>query len=101
MEESGPTVDTLASSAAQLRLELEELYSAYSACLDEERFEEWPDFFVDQCLYKIVPRSYRAKISSADCRSRPGSAKAGAIWLTASLRYAGQRFMRRAMFAEW
>jgi 3-phenylpropionate/cinnamic acid dioxygenase small subunit len=57
MEESVQhIVDTLALSAAQLRLELEELYSAYSACLDEERFEEWPDFFVDPCLYKIVPR---------------------------------------------
>jgi 3-phenylpropionate/cinnamic acid dioxygenase small subunit len=56
MEESIHIVDTLALSAAQLRLELEELYSAYSACLDEERFEEWPEFFVDQCLYKIVPR---------------------------------------------
>ena len=35
---------------------LEELYAAYTACLDEERFEEWPEFFVEQCLYKIVPR---------------------------------------------
>lgn len=39
-----------------LRLELEELYAAYTACLDEERFEEWPAFFTDPCLYKIVPR---------------------------------------------
>src|SRR5258706_10182494 len=46
----------LTLNSRDLRLELEDLYSAYSACLDEERFEEWPDFFVDQCLYKIVPR---------------------------------------------
>lgn len=39
-----------------LRFELEDLYAAYSACLDEERFEEWPDFFVEQCLYRIIPR---------------------------------------------
>ena len=43
-------------SARELRFELEELYSAYAACLDEERFEEWPEFFVEQCVYKIVPR---------------------------------------------
>lgn len=43
-------------SPGDLRLELEELYAAYSACLDEERFEDWPDFFVEQCLYKIIPR---------------------------------------------
>ena len=43
-------------SARDLRLELEELYAAYAACLDEERFEEWPEFFVERCLYRIVPR---------------------------------------------
>jgi 3-phenylpropionate/cinnamic acid dioxygenase small subunit len=46
----------LVLNARELRLELEELYAAYTACLDEERFEEWPDFFVEQCVYKIVPR---------------------------------------------
>lgn len=39
-----------------LRVEVEDLYAAYAACLDEERFEEWPAFFVDRCLYKIIPR---------------------------------------------
>ena len=46
----------LQMNARELRLELEELYGAYAACLDEERFEEWPEFFTDDCLYKIVPR---------------------------------------------
>jgi 3-phenylpropionate/cinnamic acid dioxygenase small subunit len=45
-----------ALSALDLRFELEELFAAYTGCLDEERFEEWPDFFVDECLYKIIPR---------------------------------------------
>lgn len=40
----------------ELRLELEDLYADYAACLDEERFEDWPEFFTDPCLYKIVPR---------------------------------------------
>lgn len=42
--------------AHELRLELEELYADYGACLDEDRFEEWPDFFTDDCVYKIIPR---------------------------------------------
>ena len=46
----------LTLSAGELRLELEELYAGYAACLDEERFEEWPEFFTEPCLYKIVPR---------------------------------------------
>src|SRR5206468_11638219 len=46
----------LALSAGELRLALEDLYAEYSACLNEERFEDWPEFFTDPCLYKIVPR---------------------------------------------
>ena len=40
----------------ELRLALDELYANYAACLNDERFEDWPDFFVEKCLYKIVPR---------------------------------------------
>jgi 3-phenylpropionate/cinnamic acid dioxygenase small subunit len=43
-------------SARDLRLELEELYAQYVGCLDEERFEDWPEFFTEDCLYRIVPR---------------------------------------------
>jgi hypothetical protein len=43
-------------SARDLRLELDELYAQYVGCLDEERFEDWPEFFTDDCLYRIVPR---------------------------------------------
>ena len=46
----------LSMSTGELRLALEELYADYAACLDEERFEEWPAFFTDPCVYKIVPR---------------------------------------------
>jgi 3-phenylpropionate/cinnamic acid dioxygenase small subunit len=46
----------LALSTGELRLALEDLYADYAACLDEERFEDWPEFFTDPCLYKIVPR---------------------------------------------
>lgn len=46
----------LKMNARELRLELEELYAAYAGCLDDERFEAWPEFFTDDCVYKIVPR---------------------------------------------
>lgn len=26
----------------------------YARCLDDDRLEEWPDFFVEDCLYKIT-----------------------------------------------
>ena len=28
----------------------------YAHCIDDDRLEEWPDFFVEDCCYKIVPR---------------------------------------------
>jgi salicylate 5-hydroxylase small subunit len=44
------------SNAVALRVALDDLYAHYVACLDEERFEEWPEFFTDPCIYKIIPR---------------------------------------------
>ena len=39
-----------------LRLELDELYAAYAACLDDGELERWPEFFIDACRYEIIPR---------------------------------------------
>jgi len=39
-----------------LRLELEELYAAYAACLDDGELERWPEFFTAECRYEIIPR---------------------------------------------
>jgi 3-phenylpropionate/cinnamic acid dioxygenase small subunit len=33
-----------------------DFYGAYYAALDDVRLEEWPGFFTDPCLYRIVPR---------------------------------------------
>jgi salicylate 5-hydroxylase small subunit len=36
-------------------------YDAYFEALDDDRIEEWPDFFVDDCVYRIIPReNYQA-----------------------------------------
>ena len=31
-------------------------YDTYYEALDDDRIEEWPDFFVEDCLYRIIPR---------------------------------------------
>ena len=36
--------------------EIRAFYDAYYGALDEDRIEAWPDFFVDDCLYRIIPR---------------------------------------------
>jgi anthranilate 1,2-dioxygenase small subunit len=37
-----------------LRLELESLYADYAHCLDNDALEDWPDFFTDDCRYRIT-----------------------------------------------
>lgn len=35
---------------------VEDLLDRYVQCLDEERLEEWPEFFTDTASYRVVPR---------------------------------------------
>ena len=39
-----------------LRQGIDDLYAAYADCIDDDRLEEWPDFFVDDCRYLITDR---------------------------------------------
>lgn len=39
-----------------LRQGIDELNAAYADCIDDDRLEEWPDFFVDDCRYLITDR---------------------------------------------
>jgi len=40
-----------------VRLGVQELIASYVDCIDEDRLEEWPDFFVEQCRYLITSRA--------------------------------------------
>ena len=40
-----------------VRLGVDELIAAYVECIDEDRLEDWPDFFVEQCRYVITSRA--------------------------------------------
>ena len=40
-----------------VRLGVNELIAAYVDCIDEDRLEDWPDFFVEQCRYVITSRA--------------------------------------------
>ena len=39
-----------------VRLGIGELIAAYADCIDDDRLEQWPDFFVDDCRYLITDR---------------------------------------------
>ncbi|MBL0419199.1 nuclear transport factor 2 family protein [Ramlibacter sp. AW1] len=38
------------------RFALDDLYQAYATALDEQRYDDWPGFFRDDALYRIVPK---------------------------------------------
>lgn len=39
-----------------LRLEVQEMLDRYIDTIDNDRLEEWPELFTDDCLYEIVPK---------------------------------------------
>ena len=43
-----------------LRLAVGDLNGAYADCIDDDRLEEWPDFFVEDCRYLITSRESHA-----------------------------------------
>ena len=49
-------MNATAAIALEDRVRIDELYARYAACLDDGRFDEWPDFFTDECTYRIQPR---------------------------------------------
>lgn len=40
----------------ELRARVEDLYARYAECISDDRLEDWPDFFVEDCVYRIIPR---------------------------------------------
>lgn len=39
-----------------LRLEIQALLDSYVDAIDNDRLEFWPGFFVEDCLYEIIPK---------------------------------------------
>ncbi|MBV8393514.1 MAG: nuclear transport factor 2 family protein [Alphaproteobacteria bacterium] len=53
---------------------LVELNAAYARAIDTEKFEEWPEFFFERCLYKVttadnVAKGLEAGVMYADSRA--------------------------------
>lgn len=47
---------TLTLNESSLRNKVREHYEAYYETLDDLKLEEWPLFFTEECLYRVVPR---------------------------------------------
>lgn len=38
----------------ELYFRIERLYARYIRCIDDDRLEDWPGFFADDCRYRII-----------------------------------------------
>jgi 3-phenylpropionate/cinnamic acid dioxygenase small subunit len=57
----------MASNAYEMHLAVSLLQAQYSQTIDDDRLEQWPDFFEDECFYRITtydnhPRGLQAGI---------------------------------------
>lgn len=58
---------------AELHYQVSALLSNYVECIDDDRLEEWPDLFVEDCLYQVISRENADRglpISAMYCDSR-------------------------------
>lgn len=57
----------------ELRLEIEDLYTAYAEALDDGNIEAWPGFFVEDCFYEVIPNENYNRglpLATIRCESR-------------------------------
>ena len=51
----------------ELQYHVEQLQGRYVECIDDNRLEEWPEFFMENCVYEIILEGEpRARLA---CRS--------------------------------
>lgn len=56
-----------------IRNRIEELLHGYADCIDEQRYEEWPELFLEAGSYRIVTREQlreNLRIGVLECRNR-------------------------------
>lgn len=90
------STETLTCPAAITRDAIRDLFDDYYATLDDVRLHEWPDFFTQDCLYRVIPReNYEAgyTLCTMQAESR-GMLKDRVTGLTRTQMYA-PRYYRR------
>ena len=67
------TMDGSVNLGADVRRQIEDLIADYAHAIDDDRLEEWPDFFTDDCSYRIINRENHAKgrrVGIMNCSSK-------------------------------
>jgi 3-phenylpropionate/cinnamic acid dioxygenase small subunit len=59
--------------SSELYFRVKQLYDAYGDCIDEARYDQWPDLFEEDCFYQITTREAHLKkmpIGIIQCNSK-------------------------------
>lgn len=86
------------SAPATLRADdrLRDFYDRYIECLDDLRLTQWPDFFTQDCLYRVIPRENFERgftLSTMQAESR-GMLQDRVLGLTRTQMYAPRSYRR-------
>ena len=66
-------MNLLELSPLERQYAVEQLLARYVQCIDDDRLEEWPNFFIEQCDYRIVAQENAARglpLAALSCDSR-------------------------------
>lgn len=66
-------MNLLELSPLERQFAVEQLLARYAQCIDDDRLEQWPDFFVEDCDYRIVSRENAERglpLATLSCESR-------------------------------
>lgn len=64
---------TAVREASAVKAEAQELIDAYVQCLDDDQVEEWPNFFTEDAVYKVVARENLERnlpVATMSCTSK-------------------------------
>lgn len=54
---SSSSIVTSVAVSYEVKAQVDRFMADYAAAIDNDRLELWPDFFIDDCIYKVIARS--------------------------------------------
>lgn len=66
-------MDGAVQLSSDVRRQIDDLLADYAHAIDDDRLEEWPDFFTDDCSYRMINRENHEKgrlVGIMDCSSK-------------------------------
>jgi 3-phenylpropionate/cinnamic acid dioxygenase small subunit len=75
---------------------LRDFYDRYYECLDDLALDQWPEFFTEDCLYRVIPRENHERgytLCTMQAESR-GMLKDRVLGLTRTQMYAPRHYRR-------